>query len=735
MRNLNLPISAVRKMIIPILVFILADALSAVNTVSIRGKILDETDVPVEAANVYLKGTIKGAATNEAGEFIITDVPAGQFRLTVAVIGYQLLEIPLTLSANDLDLGILRLKSVALQSQPIVVTAGRHEQQLQDVSVSVSMVTGQEIASRQAIRLDEALQYVSGLNLTGSQVSIRGSSGYSRGVGSRVLMLVDDVPYLTGDTKETNFNSLPVNQVDRIEIVKGSGSALYGSSAIGGVINVISKNITSEPDFNLNLYGGFYSPPHYPEWEWSDRTRYLSGLKVDYSKRSGNTGFRFGAGHDQGDGYKQNDWSRRYYVNGMVSYDFSPFRELKLSGTFMTEKHGSFLYWKDLSNALVPPDDQLGNTVQSQRGHLAGSYRQVLDDNHFYTVKAMWFHNDFDDNISGDAETADGNQSTSDFLDGIFQYNFSSDNHQLTTGAEINGSRVASNIFSDKSGYNGALFVQDEYTLNDRLTIVPGLRVDYFQLDGVGTDYQVNPKLGLVYRPGEFTALRATAGRGFRAPSIAEVFTSTTASGLRVIPNPDLKPERSVSAELGYNQFFGKNIFMDMAVFYNHFWDLIEGQFNDDGDIQFQNVTEAGTTGFEINFNLKAFSDKLSYRMGYTFVNARDISKDDYLIFRPRHLVYENMSYTWGDIQFGVDYRFISAWDRIDESMNLFIKDADARVPAHVLDLRLIYTFTLQKHDVQASLQANNLLQYHYIDLVGSIAPTRHFILALSLGM
>ncbi|MCK4559419.1 MAG: TonB-dependent receptor [Calditrichia bacterium] len=722
------------------LLIILFSINSAIAQIVIMGQIVDDKEKPLEEANVYLRGTIMGAATNAEGQFRIEKVPAGEFVVTVSMIGYQLKEIPVSIRNIAVDLGTIQLESSALQSQPIVVTAAKHQQSLQDVSASIGNITEKEIRYRNAITIDDALKYESGLNLTGSQVNIRGSSGYSRGVGSRVLMLVNGIPYMTADTKEANFESLQINQIERIEIVKGAGSALYGSNAIGGVINIINKKIEPKSITNVRLYGGFYSDPYYPEWKWSDRTRYLSGIKFDYSDRTSIVGYRIGASHDRDDSYRLNDLMRRYHLSGMLEFNFSPFDQLNISAAFMTQERENFLYWKNLSNALIPPNDQLGDKVDSRRWHLSANYRHVRDQDTYYTMKTIWFQNRFSDNIS-DEESRKGNESLSDYLDGEFQYNFVLSNHQVTLGIAANVSRVSSNIFSDKKGYNGAFFAQDEIKWEDTWTVTPGLRVDYFNLDEVGSDYQINPKLGIVHKPWVDAAFRGSVGRGFRAPSIAEVFINTTASGIRVIPNLNLKPERSISGEVGYNQLFGQKIYIDLALFYNRYWDLIEGKFTEDGnfDIKFQNVTDARSIGFEINFNLNILDENLLYNFGYTYADVREIVKKEekkvlgeYLSFRPRHLFYNQANYTWGDFNFGADYRFISAWDRIDEGLIDLIDDADERVPAHIVDLRISYLLLISGKPVTASFQINNLLQYHYLDLVGSIARTRNFMLTLS---
>jgi len=705
----------------------------------IVGKIVDAENNSLEAANVYLRGTIMGAATNSEGQFRIENVPIGQFVLTVSIVGYRLKEIPVSIGDMTGDLGTIQLESSALQSQPIVVTAARHQQSLQDVSTSIGNITEKEIEYRNAITIDDALKYESGLNLTGSQVNIRGSSGYSRGIGSRVLMLVDGIPHMTADTKEANFESLQINQIERIEIVKGAGSALYGSSAIGGVINVISKKIESEPSTNIRVYGGVYSESYYKEWEWSERTRYLSGIKFDYSNKFGIVGLRIGAAHDQNDSYRMNDWVKRNYISGMLEFDISPFDQLNISANYMNKENENFLYWKDLSNALIPPEDQLGDKIVSKRWHLAGTFRHIYDLNNYYVIKAIWFQNRFSDNISDDEQVV-GNESLSDYLDGEFQYNFLLSNHLFTLGVEANKSLVSSNIFGDNTGYNGAFFAQDEIKWENTWTLTPGLRIDYFNMDEIGSDYQINPKIGIVHKPWGGVAFRGSAGRGFRAPSIGEVFTNTTASGLHVIPNLNLKPEQSVSGEVGYNQLFGQKIYLDISLFYNRYWDLIEPRFTGGGDIQFDNVTDARGLGFEINFNLTTLENRLLYNFGYTYTDIREILTEldgnqvlgEYLSFRPRHLFYNHADYTWGDFRFGADYRYISAWDRIDEELVYFIEDVDERVDAHIVDIRFVYSFNINGSPLETSIQINNLLQYHYLDLVGSIAKTRNIVLTLA---
>ena len=162
-----------------ILVLLLSSIYSVIAQSVIVGTIVDEKEKPLESANVYLKGTVIGAASASDGKFQITKVPRGDFILVISMIGFNLHEIALRIESDTLDLGKISLRMSALQSQPIVVTAARHEQSIQDLSASVANVSAEEIAYRNSITLDNALQYVSGLNMTGNQINIRGASGYS----------------------------------------------------------------------------------------------------------------------------------------------------------------------------------------------------------------------------------------------------------------------------------------------------------------------------------------------------------------------------------------------------------------------------------------------------------------------------------------------------------------------------------------------------------------------------
>ena len=718
-----------------IVTFILLFALPIIGltqTSTINGRIVDANNVPVSGANVYLIGTVLGASSDDQGIFHIGKVPAGAFQLMISVIGYEQKKLALQIKAGQqINIGVITLSDMAFNSEPILVTASRYEQNIQDIPVSVDMISRQEMQSRNTVSIDKALQYVPGLNLNQSQLNIRGSTGYSKGVGSRVIMLVDGMPYLTGDTQDLIFSAIQINQIERIEIVKGAGSALYGSSAMGGVVNVITKDISEEPQATLKFYGGFYSDPYYPQWRWNKDNKYMNGMSFDYSARSGFIGYNLAASTDQDDSHKQNDWFKRYQAGGKLQFTLSPYRRLVIGGNYMTQKRGDFLYWKDLAHALIPPAGQLDDIVKSTRYHLSADFRQILDNRKFYSLKTIWFKNHFEDNIEG-AQGQQGNNSTSDFLNTEFQYTWQRPNQHWIGGISLTLNSVESNLFGNQGGKGAAFFIQDEIKWNDKISSTLGLRFDYFDLDSIGVNNQLNPKLGIVYKIWEGAALRTSLGSSYRAPSIAEAFTSTSAGGLKVIPNLNLDPEKSWSYELGLNQFLGQNLFFDLAFFYTRVWDLIEGKFVESGNVQFINITDARIMGGEVVLNWEIVKDLFSWRLGYTYSDPWNLSQEKYLTYRPRHLFYQHAVFNYRNLQLNMDYRLISRYDQIDESFSLIISDAEERVTAHVVDLRLSLHFPVKGVNLETSLQVNNAFQYNYVDVVGSIAPIRHVIWTLA---
>ena len=211
------------------LVFFLQNTAAQPNAGSIRGSVTDtKTQELLTGVNVILQGTIRATITDIHGNYQLHEIPAGMYDVTFSLVGYTADTVYQISIQSNTELRLdEHLVQAPIQADQVVITANRREQSLREVPVSVSTVSSKMIADHVSVTLDDALRYVPGVNMMQDQVNIRGSSGYSRGIGSRVLILVDGLPYITGDTGEIPWETIPMFQIDRIEVVKGAGSALY----------------------------------------------------------------------------------------------------------------------------------------------------------------------------------------------------------------------------------------------------------------------------------------------------------------------------------------------------------------------------------------------------------------------------------------------------------------------------------------------------------------------------
>ncbi len=692
----------------------------------IKGRVVSKTDLEaLVGVNITVQGTLRGAASGTTGEFTILKVPVGTHTLVFSLVGFNReTRSGILVKEGDTTTVNVELTLAPLQTEQVVVTASKREQSLQDVPVSISVMDAKDISYRNSTTVDDALRYVPGVNMTEYSVNIRGSSGYSRGAGSRVLMLVDGIPFLTGDTGELNFESIPVGEVERIEVVKGASSALYGSSALGGVINVITRSIGDEPQTRLRFYGGIYSAPSFEEWDWGGGDRFSDGQSLSHSRKFDKLGLSLFVSRLADDGHRQNDFKRRYNGFLKLHYDLSAQEALSTTFNLMHQRRASFLYWKDLRHALIPPDGQQGDGVRSTRFFASSQYTNIVSDVLSYNVKGIWFRNDWEDTI--DSGT---NQSKSDVLRAEIQGFWTPDKLNIVTfGIEGSYDNVRSSLFSKRSGAGFAAYVQDELQLFDDMKVTAGARFDFQDLDSLKSVSQINPKLGVVVTPVLGTTLRGSIGFGFRAPAVTEAFTSTRISGLVIVPNPALKPEKSFSAEVGASHVLGEIALVDVALFHSEFRDLIESGFIASGQGQFNNVTKARIQGAEVSIKSGFFNRNLLLDLGYTYVYPRDVTKNDILKYRPRHLAYASILARFGFVSAGVDYRFISRLDRIDDELAQIVSNGAERGKTFVTDFRVSADLSHFGYPLTATLNINNAFQYNYIELIGNMMPPRSFV-------
>jgi len=697
---------------------------------SIKGTITDTLDKPLQYINVAITGTTFGDASDEDGKYKITNLPKGTYTIKYSAIGYQSFnKEDIMIDNNSITINIV-LKEEVIESDEVIVTSSKYEQKKSELPVSAEIIAGTEFLERNFTDMEDALRYVPGINMVDDQISIRGSSGYSRGVSSRVLLALDGLPFYTGDTGETIWEAIPVTELKRVEIIKGAASSLYGSSAIGGVVNALSRDISTHPTTTINGFAGFYDKPYYDLWDWSGELRPFNGLTLAHSNTFGNYGLNISFSRLESSGYKKNDYLKKYVGFVKMLYSFTPTSSLTFIANTLNKRAESFIYWKDSRNTLIPPDNTLGEKVETNRYLLGLVYKSVIGTKIFYRINTSYYLNDWEDNFTP------MNESVSKLFRGEIQVNTSLSNRLLlVTGIEGYTSSVNSTIFGNPDAHSYGAYSLLDMNFEFPLFVSIGVRYDYTKLDSLESSSALSPKLGLNYKLSETIILRSSLGSGFRAPSLAEAFTSTSTSGIRIKPNPNLQSETNLTFEFGVNYEVIRQLNVDFAVFQNEYYDMIEASVDPkDNKVRFDNVIRARIKGFEANTLIRIIPDEMTITIGYTYLWARDLENNIALKYRPRHTLYSGFEFKKWDFDLGINFRYWSEVEEIDnELVDLgIIRDGELRVPVFSTDVRVAYNFREIGLPVDIYLNIKNLTNYNFIELIGNLSPIRNYSLGFN---
>lgn len=721
------------KILLALLIFYIG--LNA-QSLSIRGKVTDTLQTPIPGVNVMLKGFNIGAASGTDGNYEIQNLEPGFYSLSFSAIGYEKVIVDkIILTTNSLVVNV-QLVSKIVQSDQVLITAGKYKQNISDLPISAEIISPKTISKRNLYNLENVLRYVSGINMTQDQISIRGSSGYSRGAGSRVLLAIDGIPFYTGDTGETIWEIIPTTVIERVEVIKGAASSLYGSSAIGGVINVITNKPAEISATYFKTFFGAYDKPHFNEWDWSGEYRTFNGLTISHSNTVENFGFNLSLTRLEDLSYKQSGFSKKYIGFLKAVYSFTPTSSLNLIVNSLNKRSGNFLYWKNSLNALVPPDADQGQRVETDRYLFGLTYSDILNENLLVTVRTSYYRTYWEDGA------APLNQSSTNLFRGEIQTNYNlEDDFILVSGIEASGAEVNSTLFGKPDYFSVGGYSQLDFKFSFPLSVTTGVRYDYSKLDSLSGSSAISPKLGVNYKVTDQIILRSSMGTGFRAPSLAESFTSTTASGITVRPNPKLKSETNLTMEAGINYKPSETLQFDFSVFQNEYFDFIEANLTADNQgnsfVIFDNVTRARIQGYEINNTINLFSGRLKINLNYSYLWARDLEKKKTLKYRPRHTFYSGMETEQWKIILGTDFRYWSRVEEIDtELINLgLIPDGSKRVEVFLLDAHIGYELKFFNQPVKLFFNVNNILNYNYVELIGNLQPIRNASLSAELTL
>ena len=440
------------------------------------------------------------------------------------------------------------------------------------------------------------------------------------GVGNRVLLLVDGRPALTSDAGGAFWSLVPTGFIDRVEVVKGAFSSLYGSTAMGGVVNVITRRPDKRGVLTLDVRGGVYEKPD-PAIAFSDERSYQSQVQLSYSGARDRVSYLVSASRKQSDGHAEGTEYEFGDLYAKLLFDLQRNRNLELTLGGGRSDADYPHAWLSSADPLEIRDRYTDDRQEKSYGSVDLHYWAVPSPNRKYSARFYYYdhtqqsffnENDPDFTLPGNEPFGFETSIDGAKIGGVMQLDLhAGDRHYLVAGVDVQVDHVESSpdtiLYGNHQLNNIAVFAQDDIVLTSRLSLSVGARYDRNHLVGGRTLDEVSPKVGLVAELSSSLTARALAGRAFRAPTIAERFLEEEiGGGIDFLPNPALEPERMTgSYELGLRWSSDWGLSADVAAFrYDYedliFWADVAGEFGSTQPLfQVRNLTSARMQGLE----------------------------------------------------------------------------------------------------------------------------------------
>jgi outer membrane receptor protein involved in Fe transport len=624
-------------------------------TVMLSGKVTDNSNedglygvnIIITNANELLTNKQQlGTTTDFDGVYKVALYP-GTYKVKFVYIGFEEVEKTVELIVGKPVVIDIELAQSAEIIDEVVVSAGKYEQKLSEVTVSMEVLKPSKIESNNSFDISDALNQVAGVDINDKQPSIRSSTGWSYGAGSRVVILMDDLPIMSADAGDVKWNYIPVENLSQVEVVKGASSALFGSSAIGGVINVRSAYPTDKPQTKVSYFYGVYGSPEDERYQWwaeefftggnskfkvplrEDvlyfvRSPMYGGISFSHSQKFDNLDLSMGANHFIDEGFRQMDFERRSRFNTNIRYRSEKVKGLALgiNTNFMAIDMSDFFMWASDTTPYMA-NTMMGASVPTE------GYRMNMDpfiyyygkDGAKFSLRTRYFRTV---NVMP-TDTAKNSNANTYYAELQYQ-DVWADKWNFTAGIVEAFSTIDANLFGDHKSNNFSVYSQVDVRFG-RLKVSGGIRGEYFVLDSTQTESMFDIKVGdarieipirPVFRTGvnyqftDNTFVRASFGQGYRFPSIAEKYTATSLGMVNILPNPYLTPESGWSAEIGVKQGYklGKwRGFADLAIYNQDINDMMEFTFGFFNPITFLPTTDEDTIAGVMGFQSQNYGD------------------------------------------------------------------------------------------------------------------------------
>lgn len=650
----------------------------------------------------------------------------------------------------------------------MVVSATRSEKKLLDTAASVSLITDKDLNKMHINNLDEAFVKIpgvyvgrlSGIGSTTSQTVMRGVNA-----ANSVAVLVDGVQVNDSYNGSVTWSAIPVDMVKRVEVLRGPASVLYGGNALAGVINIITKDV-DKTSVNLKLsYGSNNTQNHslYVAGKASDKLDF----NVNYEKKKtdgyitdpvlsskavfgaettttntgakrwiiGNKGKRQWDENTVGVGFKYHfDESKSLALDFTKNeYEYSYSAPTSYFGDDIIKKAGTY---------FSTPGEKASNKYNMTYNDSKNGWKAVVGYSDQYKQH--------DTSISKATDSSKPNtrfsfdlqkkQTISANNNAVFGLNYRKDEMDATVyklADKFNSdSKIAVDSMASGTNKSFSAYVMDEHKFSDRWTATAGLRYDKWSTDGrillpnkteaINYDESTydnwSPSLSVMYKPEADSSVYLSWGKAFEAPSLYRMYSSSYSSNVYNIANPNLKPQKAETFELGYKKDLNNKSAIGVSVYDTKYKGLLYknslGVVDGMNATCYQNAGEAEAKGFELELNHN-FDDKWSAFLNYTYQNPvikkalKATEKDKYVTAIPKEVFRAGVTYSddkWSGMLTGeyISKRF-SKTDNSDTVNGVY----GSYDPYFIMNMDISYSFN-KNYTLTASV--NNILDRDFFN-------------------
>ncbi|MEA1882883.1 MAG: TonB-dependent receptor [Candidatus Marinimicrobia bacterium] len=599
---------------------------------SITGFIQDaNSGLPLSDVNIIIESQGIGTTSDHNGHFNLGGLSIGENKLAVTHIGYEpqwvKIIIPASSSIN------IAMKQKLIQMDAIVTTGTRTERYLSDVPVTTQVIKGDRLRETGAADISQLIEETTGINVEenqfGTGVNLMGFDT------EHILIMIDGMKMIGRVNGQLDIAQIPIEQIDRIEIVKGATSALYGSEAMGGVINIFTqnpvKNWSLQSDGSFGAFGRINQTlnlsRHAGHWQWSlgGGYRHYGGYDLDPKTI-----------YEEGSDYEKTNYDFR--VGKQLSKD----SRLRFESHFLTEEQNLITSHVFKERSL---NKRYSGRVEYLHQNIFNAKLKSFIDYATYAHKYDWV-------VRKSGNIKEATKTTDDLTLVGFHFEKGLNRHGINGGFEYNNEKIVSNkvLWIHRNSKMISSFFQDEFSINDQWTLLSGLRYDYHSIYGSHT----SPKISIMFKPEMISRIRLSYGQGFRSPSFKELYYthSNITVGYNVKGNEALRPETSQTVHLDIERWHTQKYHARVNIFYNQIRDMIDFKYDAmiDGITTYTmaNLSRAWTRGVELDFTYFIFENTELW-LGYALLDSRDEEQEKNLSMKAKHKANGGIRYTFNN--------------------------------------------------------------------------------------